>query len=124
MTKATSTPANTDPAAARRRAGLGEVDTTQPIDQRTSGAAIVKATSDGRSYTDHAYGDLIDIVRHAETQVFEAQTTVQLQAELDNARRQEGHREHVDPETIRRIKALADSWETQRGLNGNRDGTP
>jgi hypothetical protein len=82
--------------------------------------------ANGRSHSDVAFGDLIAIVAHAERQVYDAQTAVNLQAELDNARRQMQRREHVDPQIIRAVFTLADAWMLQTGLRDpadeNRDG--
>lgn len=86
--------------------------------------------SNGRSERDQKYADLIQIVHGAETLRFDAQTTVDLETELDaaadllaHARAQEANREHVDPAILRELKEHSnrwalhlDSWLLQRGL--------
>jgi hypothetical protein len=80
---------------------------------------IVKA---GRTSRDIAYGDLIEIVRHAELQVYEGNIGVKLQAEVDNALRQMRERQHVDPAVINEIARLGREWQVQRELGGNGEG--
>jgi hypothetical protein len=110
----------TDPAAKARVASLNE-----PTAQPPTNGAMAKAEpgSNGRSRTDMAFGDLIDIVKHAERQVYDGQTAVSLQAELDNARRQMQRREHVDPQVIQAIYTIADGWMLQAGLRDEGGGS-
>jgi hypothetical protein len=117
-TATTTKPA--DPAAKARVDALADA-TVQPPTNGT----MVKAdpASNGRSRTDIAFGDLIDIVKHAERQVYDGQTAVSLQAELDNARRQMQRREHVDPQVIQAIYTIADGWMLQAGLRDEGGGS-
>ena len=76
MVKQANMSASLRAARDARTAGLVEVDTAKPLDQRATVASIVKATT-GRSNTDLAYSDLIKIVNTAETLRFEGQTTIE-----------------------------------------------
>lgn len=71
----------------------------------------------GRSERNQKYADLIEIVHGAETLRFDAQTTVDLEVELDaaadllaHARAQEANREHVDPAILRELKEHSNRW--------------
>ena len=98
----------------RAAAANGDLD-DQPTQPASGPGAIVKADPrrNGRSATDIAYGDFIQIVRHAERLVFDGQTALQIQAELDSARRQMQTRNHVDLETRKAVLRLAEAWVVQ-----------
>jgi hypothetical protein len=102
---------------ARRVASLAEVDTTQPLDQRTTGAALVKATSATSDSDRYARG--VKIAQHLQTLRFENETEIECMSLLDQAQRQTDSHQPVDADVVRKLRVLAESWETQRGLNGD-----
>jgi hypothetical protein len=133
------TPTGTRPTAADRlraaeRTGdLAEVDTTQPLDQRPTGTAVVKADTNGHDLA-IPYRDLIEVVEHAKAQEFDGQNLVDLYSLLDRFRRQlDQSREHAMARTLvpadligelpkisQEIERTVTSWALQRGLaNGS-----
>lgn len=83
---------------------VNALDDTQP----GNGSEI--ALADGRNRRDHAYGDFIEIVRHAEQLVYDGTTAIKIEAELDNARRQGQARQHTDRATVQAIVTYATEW--------------
>jgi hypothetical protein len=131
---ASRTPTSKPADAARRVDALAEVDTTQPLDQRPTGTAVVKAT--GHTDDDEFYARGIKIVQRADTLRFEAQTAVDCRSLLDQARRlldeaqdQQDICQVVDegivtklPDIGRGLVTLFEGWALQRGLNGEGGG--
>jgi hypothetical protein len=107
-------------------------DNGQPADTTTE-----LVLSNGRSERDQKYADLIVIVHTAETLRYDAQTTVDLETQLDaasdllaTARAQEANREIVDPAILRELKGRWDratykleGWLLQRGIKDEDGGS-
>jgi hypothetical protein len=135
MANSTTTTPKPDPAAKARVAGLAEVDTRQPLDQRPTGTAVVKAEANGHDLA-IPYRDLIEVVEHAKAQEFDGQNLVDLYSLLDRFRRQlDPSREHAKARTLvpadligelgkisQEIERTVASWALQRGLKSNGDG--
>jgi hypothetical protein len=109
-------------------AGLDEVDTTQPLDQRPTGTAVVPAHLDDAQALASATDRAVKLARNAEHNRFAAAYTadVNLASGLIELLVEVGDRhsdkELADPATIRKLQAQVESWALQRGLNGDGDG--
>jgi hypothetical protein len=117
-----------DSAATAQGDDLAELDTTQPLDQRTTGTALTPAQlSEGVALAD-ATNRAVKLARNAEHNRFAAAYTADVNAAgvlielLIEVIDQHGGHELADPATIHKLRIHLDSWVGQRGLNGDGDG--